>query len=344
MRSTSDTPHGSDSTIADVAAAAGVSIRTVSRVLNQSPKVNGETRKHVQQVIERLGFRPSMRARAFAMGRSFLIGMIHNDRNALVLDAVQRGIVGEAGRRGYELVVHPTPMDAAASVEDVLQFVRRSRTDGLIILPPVSGIMGLPDALAREHIPAVALSALPIAGYADIILSPERAAAAEVARYLLGLGHRHIAMIGGPGSAISAQERRAGFIDALADAGVAPLDEAEGDYGFGAGLAAAERFFRLPVPPTAIFAANDVMAAGVLKCAALRGIAVPDQLSVVGFDGSLLSQVVSPALTTIWRPFGDMARIATQQLIDRIEGGAAAAEQPPPLRLVEAESSGPAPA
>ena len=344
MRSTKDSPQGSDSTIADVAAAVGVSIRTVSRVLNLSPKVNAETRERVQQAIAALNFRPSMRARAFAMGRSFLIGMVHNDRNALVLDAVQRGIVGEAGRRGYELVVHPTPMDAAASVEDVLQFVRRSRTDGLVVLPPVSGIAGLPEALAREHIPAVALSALPITGYADVILSPEREAAAQVARYLLDLGHRRIAMVGGPANAISAQERRAGFVEALAAAGVTLLDEAEGDYGFQSGLAAAERFLSLPTAPTAIFAANDVMAAGVLKCAGIKGIAVPQSLSVVGFDGSLLSHVVSPALTTIWRPFGDMARIATQQLIDRIEGQAVTAELPPPLRLVEAESSGPAPA
>ena len=332
----------SGATISDVAERAGVSIRTVSRVLNKSPKVNSETRERIEQAIAQLHFRPSPRARALAMGRSFLIGMVHNDRNALVLDAFQRGIVQEAAPRGYELIVHSTPVDEGG-VDDVLAFIDRSRVDGLILLPPVSGLADLPRALERAKVPAVALSSLPITGYRAVILAREREAAAEVARYLLALDHRRIALVNGPRDTVSAEERRAGFVDALGRAGVELAGEAHGDYGFHSGVRAAEQLLTLDPPPTAIFAANDEMAAGVLKVAATRGIAVPGALSVVGFDGSLLSEMLTPALTSVARPFTQMTGEATRQLIDRIEGKPGSDPAEMPLRLIEAESSGPAP-
>ena len=125
---------GKGATIHDVAEAAGVSIRTVSRVLNRSPRVNAETRARIEAAIAQLGFSPSARARGLATGRSYLIGLIHNDRNALVLESVQRGVVEEATARGYELVVHPTPTGDDGSVADTLDFVQRSRVDGLVVI------------------------------------------------------------------------------------------------------------------------------------------------------------------------------------------------------------------
>ncbi len=337
-------PGGSEPTIADVAAIAGVSIRTVSRVINNSPKVNKDTRERIQAAIHRLNFRPSLRARALSMGRSLLIGMVHHDRNALVLDTIQRGVGREATRRGYEVISHAVPMTEADGIAHVLDFARRSRVDGLVVLPPVSGIPGLPDALRAERVHAVALSSVPITGYGTVLLSPERAAAGDVARYLLSLGHCRIAMITGPRAMVSARERRVGFIEALEEAGTPLLAEAEGDYGLAAGIEGAHALLSLPTPPTAIFAANDVMAAGVLKVAAERGIAVPSMLSVVGFDGSLLAEMLTPSLTTIVRPFGEMAQIATRHLIDLIEGEPPVEPDIPPLRLRESQSSAPPPA
>ncbi len=121
-------------TIADVAARAGVSIRTVSRVLNRSPLVNAATREQVEGAITALAFRPSARARGLATGRSFLLGLVHNDRNALVLDPLQRGIVGAAAARGYELVVHPVAAGQGDPVADVLDFAGRSRIDGIVVV------------------------------------------------------------------------------------------------------------------------------------------------------------------------------------------------------------------
>ena len=338
----SDRHQGGEVTISDVAAAAGTSIRTVSRVLNRSPKVSGRTRERVEAVIRELDFRPSARARALAMGRSFLIGMVHSDRNALVLDAVQRGIAGEAATEGYELIAHPVALDGATAAAAV-QFVRRSRVDGLVVLPPVSGMTGLPEVLAAEHIPAVALSARAIGGFAGLVLSDERAAAGAVARHLLALGHLRIALVNGPLDALSAIERRLGFAEALAAAGVPLLAEATGDYGFTSGIAAAHQLLAIADPPTAIFAANDIMAAAVLKVAAQCGIAVPGQLSVAGFDGTLLAEMLTPALTTIARPFEEMAARATRLLLDEIAGLPRRAPEGVDLRLAAAESTGPAP-
>ncbi len=338
-------PHiGHEPTIHDVAAASGVSIRTVSRVLNKSPKVNAETRARIEKAIAALNFRPSLRARALAMGRSFLIGMVHNDRNALVLDMVQRAISAEALSRGYELVTHPVPLGEGADdpLSDICGFARRSRIDGLVVLPPVSDLIGLADRLRGEGVPAAALSSVPLEGYGAVILSQERAAAADVVHYLRDLGHRRIAMVTGPIEVHSAAERRLGFIEALSEAGLELLAEEEGDYGFASGVRAGERLLARDPRPTAIFAANDVMAAGVLKAAAARRIAVPDVLSVVGFDGSPLAEMLTPALTTVSRPFGLMAREATRCLLDLVEGHDARPGEAPALRLVEAESSGPA--
>jgi LacI family transcriptional regulator len=335
-------PHHSDPTIEDVAAAAEVSIRTVSRVLNKSPKVNALTRRRVEDEIARLNFKPSTRARALAMGRSFLVGLIHNDRNALVLDSIQRSVSAETARRGYELITHSTPPETAAAITDVLAFVERSRVDGLVVLPPVSGIRGLPEALLASGVRAVALSSVPIDGFLDVVISEERVAGAHVARYLMDLGHRQLGIINGPVDVASANERRAGFVDEALRAG-AHVSEAAGDYGFASGVAAAEVLLSQAPRPTGVFAANDIMGAGLLKVAANRGIAVPEELSVVGFDGSLLTQMLTPALTSVLRPSGDMAAAAAICLIARIEG-----EQTPPpfdagMQVVVAESTGPAP-
>ncbi|MFD1034025.1 LacI family DNA-binding transcriptional regulator [Sphingomonas hankookensis] len=328
-------------TIADVAARAGVSIRTVSRVLNRSPLVNAATREQVEAVVAALQFRPSARARGLATGRSFLLGLAHNDRNALVLDPLQRGIVGAAAARGYELVVHPVAPGDGDPVADVLDFAGRSRVDGMVVVPPVSGIAGVAGALAAMGVPAVALSSVPLAGYGAVLVSDEQGAARAVADHLVALGHRRIALLSGPADAPSARERRTGFVAGLADHRLTLTHEAEGDYGFDSGVAAATRLLQADPRPTAIFAGNDVMAAAVLKVAASLTIDVPGDLSVVGFDGSILARMLTPALTTVHRPIAEMAAVITTHLIDRIEGGADDAPLTATLSLSIGGSCGP---
>lgn len=334
---------GADVTIADVAARAHVSIRTVSRVINGSPKVNAQTRATILDAIDALGFRPSARARGLATGRSYLIGMIHNDRNVLVLGDVQRGMAHEATAQGYEVIVHATPTGADGSIEDVLDFVRRSRVDGVVILAPVSGVPGLADALQDVSIPAVALSSASLAGFDAMLVSDERGAAARVAEHIVALGHRRVALLSGPPTMLSAQERRAGFLSAMNAAGGTLVGEEAGDFGFESGVAAAERLLSLDPMPTAIFAANDIMAAGVIKVAVARDLMVPRDLTVIGFDGNLLARMIVPALTTVQRPMGEMAQMATRCLFDIIANRPTERLLQVDLPLLIGESSAPPP-
>ncbi len=331
-------------TIRAVAIAAGVSVRTVSRVLNRSPKVSGATRDAVQAVIDRMDFSPSLRARALASGRSSLIGLVHHDPNALVLDEVQRGVIAECAVRGYEMIVHPVSDGRDAVIADVARFVRRSRVDGLIVLPPVSELAELPLALRPMRVPSIGMAAVRTPSYPAMIVADERAAAALVAAHFLALGHRRIAIVTGPPSHRSSGERTAGFCDALSAAGVDLSDAmvVTGDYGFDSGVAAGHALLDRSDRPSAIFAGNDVMAAGVLNVATARGIIVPRDLSVAGFDGSLIARILSPTLTTVDRPMRDMARTAAARLIDMIEQPSVTGwdERAPPFSLAVGQSTG----
>jgi LacI family transcriptional regulator len=330
-------------TIDDVAAAAGVSIRTVSRVLNESPHVGDETRRAVLSIIERLGYSPSIRARALASGRSFLIAVVQDDPNAQVIGALQRGIVETCSRHGYELVVHPVRFNDPNVALDVEAFVRRSRVDGLIVLPPTSEIAAIPERLAKLGVPSVGLASVPVPAYPCMLVSAERAATFMVGQHFLALGHRRIAMIEGPAHFRSAQQRKAGFLEALSGPDL-KIDLRSGDYGFESGLAAARSLLALADPPTAIFACNDIMAAAVIKVAGERGVEVPRRLSVVGFDDSDIASMVTPALTTIRRPLHEMATVATERLLTIIENPANLQPyQPIELSLIHRRSTGPAP-
>ncbi len=331
-------------TIGDIAAATGVSIRTVSRVLNNSPKVNPETREAILAEIARSGFQPSLRARALAAGRSFLIGVVQGDFNAHVLGVFQRGIVEVCAEAGYELIVHPASTEAPDLAESIAAFVRRSRVDGLILLPPISENAAIPQALNSLGVLSVGVAAVRAPGYASVVVSDERSAARQMGEHLIALGHRRIALITGPMRFFSAQEREAGLRDALIAAGLSLPDQyrREGDYGYDSARLAAASLLDQAQPPTAVFASNDIMAAAVLKTALERGLSLPADLSVAGFDDSDIAVMVSPALTTIRRPFLEMARDATSQLLSLIgaprEGPVDPAAQ---LTLVVRESTAP---
>ncbi|WP_269714715.1 LacI family DNA-binding transcriptional regulator [Caulobacter sp. NIBR2454] len=331
-----------DVTITDVADQSGVSLRTVSRVINGSTKVNAETRARIEAVIATLGFRPSARARALATGRSFLIGLIHDDPNALVLDPVQRGLTAVLGARGFEVVIHPCVYGSEGLMDDVRGFIQRSRVDGVVLLPPISELPQLNRVIAAEGVPSISIASVPIEG-GTMLVSMEREATRLLTERLIDLGHRRIAFISGPSRFLSAQQRKAGFLDALAAANMKPSHMTEGDYSFESGLACGEAILSGTEPPTAVLASNDFMAAGVLKAAAALGLSVPTDLSVAGFDDSSIARMISPALTTINRPMRAMAETAARRLLARIDGqedGLTHQEALPiALSLIEREST-----
>lgn len=340
MLRTSPKP-GPEITIDDVALAAGVSIRTVSRVLNKSPKVNAETRGKIEEVMARLDYRPNWRARGLATGRSYLLGLLHDELNALVLGEVLRGVVPQAAGRGYEIIVHPAATTDDDPIRDAVDFVLRSRVDGLLIMSPASGVKGLAEALKPTGVVTCALSAVPVDGFSSTLVYDERAGAARAARHLIDLGHRRIALMSGP-DFISARERRAGFLETLKKAGLDPVGEAFGDYRFESGVAGGERLLATEPRPTAILAASDAMAAGILKVAAMKGISVPRDLSVVGYD-FLLAPMLTPALTAVHRPMREIAGGGVGRLIDLIEGIPSTRVFKPEMELILGDSTAPPP-
>ncbi|HMB61222.1 MAG TPA: LacI family DNA-binding transcriptional regulator [Xanthomonadales bacterium] len=308
-------------TINDVARLSGVSKRTVSRVINNSPKVGKATRDRIQKIIDELNYRPNAQARGLAARRSYLLGMIYNNPDALYIDEVQRGVLSICRQSGYELVVHPCELDGETLTNDAVSFVTRSKLDGVIILPPISENNDLAGALAKAGANYVRLASIALDSADHVVISNERSAAAAMADYLVGLGHYRIGFITGPKGMRSTRERLEGFCDALEKQGYKLPDDmvAYGAYSFESGIECTRSLLANPLPPTAIFASNDEMAVGVINAAQAMGLDVPGDLSVAGFDDSILASRIMPELTTIRRPVREMARLAATKLIASID-------------------------
>ncbi|HKU16135.1 MAG TPA: LacI family DNA-binding transcriptional regulator [Steroidobacteraceae bacterium] len=333
-------------TINDIARLANVSKKTVSRVINESPFVREETRARITEIIERTGFTPDPQARALAFRRSFLIGLIYDNPNAPYVINIQEGMLGALRRVGYELVVHPCDRHSEEFLPDIRRFVARQKLDGVVLLPPVSENPLLADMLRQLGCPYIRVLAAALDDPKNLIMSMDRESAAEVAEHLAKLGHERIAMIMGPRSFRSAIERLEGFADALAARGrsLPPEFVAEGSYTFESSVACADALLSRTPRPTAIFAANDETAAGVYRSAYGRGLKIPDDLTVIGFDDSPLASRLCPSLTTMRQPIRDMGRMAAEKLVAKVSGlesGAAIAATTVLPHLIVRESSGP---
>jgi LacI family transcriptional regulator len=331
-------------TINDIARLANVSKKTVSRVINESPFVREETRTRIAEIMQRVGYTPDPQARGLAFRRSFLIGLIYDNPNAPYVINIQEGALAALRRMGYELVVHPCDRTSEKFLSDIRDLISRQKLDGVILLPPVSENAALPELLKRLKCPYVRVLSAPLDEQDNLVLSMDRESAAEVAEHLAKLGHTRIAMIVGPPTYRSSIERLAGFSNALADRGLtlSPEYVAEGAYTFESGAACSELLLSRSPRPTAIFAGNDETAAGVYRTAYLRGLKIPDDLTVIGFDDSPLASRLCPSLTTMRQPIRDMGRLAAEKVVAKIANQAG-----PPIaattvfpHLVVRESSG----
>ena len=207
-------------TINDVARLAATSKRTVSRVINGSPLVGEKTRKRIEAVIKEHNFQPDKQARGLASKRSYLLGLIYDNPDALYIDQVQRGVLATCTSLGYELVVHPCHWREEDFIKDCLNFITRSKVDGVLILPPVSESKELASVLREKSHPYVRLASADLDDPDNIVISDERGAMAEIVEHLVSLNHKDIAVISGPMDFCSSQERLEGFINAASDVGV----------------------------------------------------------------------------------------------------------------------------
>lgn len=304
-------------TINDVARIAGVSKKTVSRVINRSPLLNQATREKVEAVIAELGYVPNPQARALALRRNFLIGLIHDNPNAQMVLNFQEGVLEAIRETEFALVVRPVNRKSPRLLDDIRTFIEKQRPYGILLLPPLSENDAI-AALCRElGCNYVRMGSARLDTEDHLVESNDRQAVRRAIEFLAGMGHRRVALVTGPEGFRSAIEREAGFDEAVSALGLAQdrTLKAQGNYTFESGRAAGERLLDAPSRPTAIFASNDEMAAGVLHAAREREIAVPDDLSIVGFDDTAIAAHIWPPLTTVRWPIVAMARAAALKLV-----------------------------
>ncbi len=308
------------STITDVASRAGVSIKTVSRVLNDEPNVTEKTRKKVRDAVKALKYRPNFSARSLAGSRSYLLAMVYDNPSVEYITHMQKGATAACREHGYHLVVEPVDWDTGDLTGDIEMLLGRLPVDGVILTPPICDSRRIVSALEKARIPMVRICPRnPLMTSAPSINMDDAAAAYDMTRYLIDAGHTDIGFIRGASSHESSHLREQGFRKALKDADL-ELDPArivDGDYTFEAGLAGAELLLSGYTRPTAIFAGNDDMAAGAISRAGALGLSVPEDLSVCGFDNTALASMIFPPLTTVSQPITDAGRRAAHLLIDR---------------------------
>jgi len=326
---------GGSLTIVDVAEHAGVSIKTVSRVLNREAGVHDDTRELVLRSVEQLNYRPKLSARSLAGGRSYLIGLLYYDPSAAFIAGVQRGATLACRESGYHLVVESMGTDAPDIDEQVDRMLAALRPDGMILTPPLCDDPRVLAAVNATGTPCVLIS--PGAGQSMArVMMDDVAAAEELGHLLIGLGHERIGFIEGAADQVASARRREGFERALTSHGLT-LDDAliyRGDFTFASGVEAAHAMLGARRPPSAVFASNDDMALGVLAAAQRLGVEVPQDLSIVGFDDSPAASLVWPALTTVRQPVGEMATAAVEMLI---RGDVVSDAASPPTRVLPHE-------
>jgi LacI family transcriptional regulator len=311
-------PKSQKPTINDVARLSGVSKKTVSRVINKSPLLNQATREKVEAVIAELGYVPNPQARALALRRNFLIGLIHDNPNAQMVLGVQEGILDTIRNTEFALVVRPVDRHSPTMLDDISHFIEQQRLYGVMLLPPISENDELAALCRGLGCTVVRMGSTRLDDDEHLVASNDRQAVSDAVAWLAELGHRRIGFVAGPEGFRSAHERELGFADGMARAGIAPEPAlaARGDYRFESGHAAGVRLLAVDPPPTAIFSSNDEMAAGVLHAARERGISVPEDLSIIGFDDTAIAAHIWPPLTTVRWPINAMARTAAAKLIE----------------------------
>ncbi|MFT3763645.1 MAG: LacI family DNA-binding transcriptional regulator [Pseudoxanthomonas sp.] len=306
-------------TIKDVAERAGVSLKTVSRVINNVASVQEPTRERVMQAIAELDYEPDPSARNLRSGTPFVIGLVYDNPNPYHIIGIQNGVLAACRETGFGLQIQPVDSTSPLLVDELVDFVQRSRLAGLVLTAPMSERQELVDALAARNIALVRIIAAtedPNDGLPCVWVD-DRDAAYEITEHLIQLGHQRIGFLWGGPEHRSSGERHAGYEQALKDYGI-EIDKhliVPGDYTFDDGFRGARRLLALREPPTAIFGCNDEIAAGVLAAARSGGIDVPFELSIAGFEDSPFSRQSWPALTTAKQATEDIAKQAARLLI-----------------------------
>ena len=312
-------------TINDVAKQAGVSIKTVSRVINNETSVRQLTREKVQLAVEELNYQPNLSARNLAGAKSFSVAYIYDNPNAYYIIDMQEGILSACKQHGCELLIHPCDAKNKNITEEVVNMVKHARIAGLILTPPLSEMPEFVKTLVELDVKVVRIMSGDVAPdeLSPCVMVNDRDAAQTITQHLIDLGHKDIAFIAGDAEHMSTIERYKGYRRALKASNI-DFDKSlviEGDYSFDSGVSGAKQLMSSEsknTRPTAIFSCNDEIAAGALFAARLMNISIPEQLSIVGFENSPFSRQTWPKLTTADQPNSQIAEDAANLLISQV--------------------------
>ncbi|WP_269514561.1 LacI family DNA-binding transcriptional regulator [Brevundimonas subvibrioides] len=340
-------------TIYDVAARSGVSIKSVSRVLNGEPNVSPALREKVSRAVEALGYRRSLSARSLAGATSSLIAALadaaltiehwRSGRGNDYLSRLELGALMECRKADYHLMVELVDHGAETLDRELMALLAAIRPGGVLLTPPNSDHGTVLDVLDQEGVNYARIGARTQLDRGFCVSMDERQASFDMTAYLISLGHRRIGFITGPPAYPASQLRQAGYQDALAAHGLA-LDEAaivEGDFTFPSGMRGMTALLNSVPGLTGVFASNDDMALGALQAAAAAGLSVPQDLSLVGFDDTPSALFSTPTLTTIRQPVAEMAAEAMRGLIGLLKPDSVRPDGPMtvPYELIRRQSA-----
>lgn len=308
-------------TIKDVARLAGVSFKTVSRVINGVTSVDPDLQRRVRAAINELGYQPNLPARQLR-GAPSSIAFIYDNPNSHYVIELQEGILAECHARGFELIIHPCYCKSVTLADELRELVRRADVGGLVLTPPLSEMSAIVDVLVDSGAPFVRVisGSTPPDALSPCVYVDDRRAAYNITRHLVDLGHERIAFLAGDAEHRSTTERLEGYRQACRERGIGAHDDLvlAGRYTFESGVERTTRLLATAAPPTAVFACNDEIAAGALFAARMQDVTVPGGLSIAGFEDSPFSRQSWPNVTTARQSNEDIARNATILLIDEI--------------------------
>lgn len=312
-------------TINDVAKDAGVSIKTVSRVINNEASVRDNTREKVMASVEKLNYHPNLAARSLAGTKAYSIAYIYDNPNAYYIIDMQRGILDACKKQGFELLIHPCDAKETRIIDEITDMVKRTRIAGILLTPPFSEMPNFVEKLTQLNIKVVRI----LSGHSapdtltPCIMIDDNCASKSITEHLINNGHTRIGFLAGGLEHNSTKERLEGYKAALTQHNI-EIDSQliiAGEYSFESGVEGAKVLINQTNRPTAIVSCNDEIAAGALFAARLMEIDIPSQLSITGFEDSPFSRQTWPKLTTAHQPNNQIAQDAANLLIAQIRNG-----------------------
>lgn len=309
-------------TIKDVSKDANVSIKTVSRVINNEVNVSEDTKHKVLQSIGKLGFKPNKNAQSLRSKRSYMIALLYDNPNKHYLADIQSGILQVCKETGYNLVLQECDYQNKNLGTEIIEFIRDFQIDGLILTPPLSDMDDLLASLDNAKVQYSIIAPSDKRTSSSYVSSNDYDATYAMTNKIISKGHTDIGFIKGHHKHSASSLRYKGFSDALVQMNIPVKSEwvKEGDFSFDSGFNAGLEILESLLCPSVIFASNDYMAAGVMKAAQMKGIKIPSDLCIIGFDDSPIAEQLWPSLSTIRQPVEEMACHAAKILLGTVDG------------------------